>query len=115
MTAENGGWVCIDRWLSEVEAQWQTLAYNPLRDNPAVLGERVLALLPILPNLPRIDQDRLTVFLVDCLHLPAYLIKTDDQLLAEAEAAAAAQQPPAPVSPDVATLPPELAAAMPTG
>lgn len=110
--AGDGGWVEVDRWIADVVAEWQCVAYNPLRDNPAVLGERVLALLPVLPNLPRIDQDRLTVFLVDCLHLPAYLIKTDDQILAEAEAAAAAQAPQE-MSPDVAALPPELAAAQP--
>lgn len=108
MTAENGGWVCIDRWLSEVEAQWQTLAYNPLRDNPAVLGERIMQIMPLIMQSPFYNQRAVHEFLLDSMHLPSRLLIPKDSLAidpltgqppVDPAAAAAPVAPAAPTAP----------------
>jgi len=100
-TADKTGWVQIDRWIAEVNANWQVLAYNPLRDNPAVLGERVLSIMPLIQALPDYDQRRVHEFLLESLHLPSFLLRPKEEVEAEmaaameAEAAAAAPAGPA--------------------
>lgn len=86
-----GEWVEIDRWIKKVETNWQTVAYNPLRDNPAVLGERLLQILPMIGQSPNIDLRRLEEYLLDSFHLPSYLLRPKEEVEAQvAEEAAAA-------------------------
>jgi len=110
--AGEGGWVEVDRWLTDVEAEWQTLAYNPLRDNPAVLGERVLQIMDVLANSENVDKRAVEEFLLDSLHLPSYLLLPKEEVEEQKAAAAEQQAAAAPAAPGPGDIDPEMAGAL---
>lgn len=106
-----GEWTTIDRWLAEVEADFQCVAYNPLRDNPAVLGERLMQIMPIIGTLPDYDQRAIHEFLLDTMHLPSYLLRpraeVEAEMLEAAQAQAAQAAPTAMPEPTAEAMPAE--------
>lgn len=81
--------------LKQLQMDFEMVAYNPLRKNPAVLLETLQAMIPLLAQAPNVDQFKLFEELIDGLGLPRRIIIPEAQArqqMAQAQQAAAQQQ-----------------------
>jgi hypothetical protein len=99
--------------LQDVDVSFSMVGYNPVQQNPAVLTETLLQMIPFLSQNENIDIRRLTEEVVEGLGLSQALLMPEEEALlkGQAEAAAEAQQSlgGAAVA-EGGDLPPELAA-----
>ena len=109
-------WATVDlKSIADVDVSFSMVSYNPIRQNPSVLAETLLQMIPFLIENPNIDIRRLTEEVVSGLGIPTTVLLPEEEVAArmEAEAAAAEQQAlggaaaPTGTPPD---LPPELMA-----
>ena len=110
--------------IHDVMVNFEMVSYNPIRQNPSVLAETLVQLLPFLMQNPHVDVRRLTEEVVSGLGLPRKILMSELDVAAKAEADAALQQqlalggaagaggPVGPSGPDQGGMPPELAALM---
>jgi hypothetical protein len=107
--------------IHEVMVNFEMVSYNPIRQNPSVLAETLVQLLPFLQQNPHVDVRRLTEEVVSGLGLPNKILMNQMDVAAKAEAEAALQQqlalggaaaPGGGPPPGGGGLPPELAALM---
>tara|TARA_R110000824_G_scaffold32869_5_gene105910 strand:- start:113 stop:1822 length:1710 start_codon:yes stop_codon:yes gene_type:complete len=106
--------------IHEVMVNFEMVSYNPIRQNPSVLAETLIQLLPFLQQNPHVDVRRLTEEVVAGLSLPNKILMNQADVAAKAEAEAALQQQlalggaAAPGGPPGGGggMPPELAALM---
>lgn len=82
--------------LRDIEMEWKMVAHNPIRNNPAVMAETLIQVMPILQVAPNVDQLRLAEEVVNLLGLPQRILIPEDEARALMAAAAGAAQPPAP-------------------
>lgn len=82
--------------LRQLSMDFEMVAYNPIRKNPAVLLETLQAMVPLLAQAPNIDIYRLFEELVKGLGLPPDIVIPEEKARAAqaqaAQAAAAAEQ-----------------------
>lgn len=109
-------WATVDlKAIADVDVSFSMVSYNPIRQNPSVLAETLLQMIPFLIENPNVDIRRLTEEVVSGLGMPTNILLPEEEVAArmEAEAAAAEQQAlggaaaPTGTPPD---LPPELMA-----
>ena len=74
--------------ISDIDVSFAMVAYNPIRQNPSVLAETLVQMLPFLMQDPNIDVRRLIEEVVSGLGLP-YSIVMPEQEVAEKVAAQA--------------------------
>ena len=107
--------------IHDVMVNFEMVSYNPIRQNPSVLAETLVQLLPFLQQNPHVDVRRLTEEVVSGLGLPNKILMNQMDVAAKAEAEAALQQqlalggaaaPGGGPPPGGGGLPPELAALM---
>jgi hypothetical protein len=106
--------------IHDVLVDFEMVSYNPIRQNPSVLAETLVQLLPYLQQNPHVDVRRLTEEVVSGLGLPNKILMNQVDVAAKAEAEAALQQQlalggaaaPGGGAPGGEGLPPELAALM---
>ena len=101
--------------LQDVDVSFQMVSYNPIRQNPAVLSETLLQMIPFLTQNENVDVRRLTEEVVTTLGLPQCILLPQDEALAATEAEAALEQQRAlggavVAEPGAGEIPPELAA-----
>ena len=116
------GWEEVSiQHLTDVEVTFKMVSYNPIRQNPSVMSETLLKLLPVLAQDPNINKRMLIEELVNSVGLPARLLVPEEELKAQEEAmmqqmmaAQGAQGAPAPQGPGLPaglpTIPPEMLA-----
>jgi hypothetical protein len=99
--------------LQDVDVSFSMVGYNPIQQNPAVLTETLLQMIPFMAQNENIDMRRLTEEVINSLGLSQALLMPEDEALVagQAEAAAEAQQSlgGAAVA-EGGEIPPELAA-----
>jgi len=103
--------------IHDVMVNFEMVSYNPIRQNPSVLAETLVQLLPFLQQNPHVDVRRLTEEVVSGLGLPNKILMNQMDVAAKAEAEAALQQQlalggAAAPGGGGGGLPPELAALM---
>ena len=104
--------------IHDVDVSFSMVSYNPIRQNPSVLAETMLNLLPFLMQNPNIDIRRFTEELITGLGLPANVLLPEEDVAATAAAQAEAAQQQALGGAAVATngegegggIPPEMLA-----
>ncbi len=123
-------WTQVDlKSIQDLEIGFKMVSYNPIRQNPSVLAETLMQMLPFLSQDPNVDTRRLTEEVLSGLGLPArILMPEEDVAAAQQEAMMAAQsqslggaaagqpameaQQQAEAEAAMADLPPELLAAL---
>ena len=78
--------------IREVEVDFQMVSYNPIRQNPSVMAETMLQLIPFLTQNPNIDVRRLTEEIVAGMGLPSRIIMPEEDVMAQQQQSAAAAQ-----------------------
>ena len=86
-------WTQVDlKSIQDLEMGFKMVSYNPIRQNPSVLAETLMQLLPFLSQDPNVDTRRLTEEVLSGLGLPArILMPEEDVAAAQQEAMMAAQ------------------------
>ena len=123
-------WTQVDlKSIQDLELGFKMVSYNPIRQNPSVLAETLMQLLPFLSQDANVDTRRLTEEVLSGLGLPARILRPEEDVAAEQQQAmmaaqaqslggAAAGKPAieaqqqAEVEAAMAELPPDLLAAM---
>ncbi len=78
--------------LQDVDMDFKMVSYNPVRKNPAVMVEAIIQMLPFLSQNPNIDFQTLTEQVVAGLGFPARMVKTQEQIQQEEQAAMQQQE-----------------------
>tara|TARA_R110001583_G_scaffold74639_1_gene206571 strand:+ start:2843 stop:4561 length:1719 start_codon:yes stop_codon:yes gene_type:complete len=78
--------------IREVEVDFKMVSYSPIRQNPAVMSETLLQLLPFLAQNPNIDTRRLTEEVVAGLSLPSRIVMPEEDVTQKVAAEAAMAQ-----------------------
>jgi hypothetical protein len=80
--------------LRDVDVEFETVSYNPIRQNPSVLAETMMQMLPFLAGDPNIDSRRLVEEVISGLGMPARILMPEEDVMAaqQAQAMAAQQQ-----------------------
>ena len=78
--------------IRDVEVDFKMVSYSPIRQNPAVMSETLLQLLPFLAQNPNVDTRRLTEEVVAGLSLPARIIMPEEDVTQKVAAEAAMAQ-----------------------
>lgn len=102
-----GEFVSTGDWLSEAgKMKFRMVPYNPVRHDPAVQAETILANQQWFIDNPNYDKRRLDEVVITGLGLPDHVLRPKAEVEAEAQAAAeaAAAAPP----PDMGGLPPGM-------
>ena len=119
-------WAAVNlKTLQDVDVNFEMVSYNPIRQNPSVLAETLMQMLPFLMQNPNIDTRRLTEEIISGLAMPARIIMPEEDVAAMEQAAmesaqaqalggAAAGEPAmeAAAAQELANMPPEMLAAM---
>mgnify|MGYP003134397917 CR=1 FL=1 len=123
--AGSRGWQEIDlATLADIEMTFSMVSYNPIRQNPSVLAETMVQMMPLLLQDPNINTRRLIEEVVRGLGLPQSIVTPEQEVIDKVAAqtqlaqqqslggAAVAQQPAgAPTgAPTGSGLPPEMEA-----
>ena len=109
-------WATVDlKAIADVDVSFSMVSYNPIRQNPSVLAETLLQMIPFLIENPNVDIRRLTEDVVSGLGMPTNILLPEEEVAArvEAEATAAQQQArggAAAPADAAAGIPPELMA-----
>ena len=98
--------------IREVEVDFKMVSYSPIRQNPAVMSETLLQLLPFLAQNPNIDTRRLTEEVVAGLSLPSRIVMPEEDVAQKvaAEATMAQQASLGGAAGGGGGIPPEIAA-----
>lgn len=79
------------RTLTDVQMDWRMVAHNPIRNNPAVMMETILKLLPALQAASNVDQLRLIEEIVGLAGISSRILIPEDEARAAMAAAAQAE------------------------
>ena len=78
--------------MRDVEMDFSMVSYNPIRQNPSVLSETIIQMLPFLSQNPNVDMRRLTEEVVRGLGIPQQVLMPEEEVQAQQEAAMMAEQ-----------------------
>ena len=79
--AGNRRWDTVDlASIADVDVNFAMVAYNPIRQNPSVLAETLVAMLPMLVQDPNIDARRLIEEVIVGLGLPRNIIMPEQEV-----------------------------------
>ena len=96
--------------IRDVEVDFKMVSYSPIRQNPAVMSETLLQLLPFLAQNPNVDTRRLTEEVVAGLSLPSRIIMPEEDVTQKVAAEAAMAQQASLGGAAAPSIPPEIAA-----
>ena len=87
-------WADLDhKSIRDVNVDFQMVSYNPIRQNPSVIAEMMLQILPFLAENPNVSMRELTEEVVRGLGLPQrIMMPEEDVMMAEQEEAMMMQQ-----------------------
>ena len=119
-------WASVDlRLMQDVDVNFKMVSYNPIRQNPSVLAETLMQMLPFLMQNPNVDIRRLTEEVISGLGMPGRILLPEEDVAAMEQAAAEAAQAQAlggaaaggpaieaQAAEAMANMPPEMLAAM---
>ncbi len=80
------------RTLRDVEVSFEMVSYNPIRQNPSVLAETLMQMLPFLAQDPNVDSRRLVEEVISGLGMPARILLPEEDVAAMQEAQMQAAQ-----------------------
>jgi len=90
--AGNRKWLSVDlNTIKDVEVTFDMVSYNPIKQNPNVMAETLLQLLPYLTQNSDIDGRRLTEEIISGLGLPHRVIMPEEDAAAASAASAQMQ------------------------
>lgn len=78
--------------LDGVEVDFKMVSYNPIKKNPAVMAETIIQMLPFLETAPEVDRRKLVESVITGLGFPSSMMRPEEEVAAEREAAAQAEQ-----------------------
>ena len=78
--------------IQDLEIGFKMVSYNPIRQNPSVLSETLMQMLPFLAQNPDVDTRRLTEEVLSGLSLPSRILMPEEDVAAMQQAAMQAQQ-----------------------
>ena len=84
--AGNRKWADLDhKKIRDVNVDFEMVSYNPIRQNPSVVAETMLQVLPFLMENPNINVRELTEEVVNGLGLPQRIVLPEEDVMAAQE------------------------------
>ena len=80
--------------IRDVDVAFEMVSHNPIKNNPSVMIETLLQLIPLLQQDPNVDARQLTEEVVKGIGLPAKLLLPEEEVAAAAQAQMGQQQMP---------------------
>ena len=78
--------------LADVKVSFEMVAYNPIRQNPSILAETLMQMLPFLMQDPNVDTRKLTEEVVASLNLSQSIVMPEQEVAEKVAAQAELQQ-----------------------